>query len=332
MTQLSRYRAVKKVSFVNASINSLLAIFKIIIGVIGNSHALVADGIHSFSDLLSDALVLLAAKMGSQNPDEEHPYGHHRIETIGAVIISVILLVVAGSIVYETMVHLIEPSTLAIPTYPVLIVAFVSVAANEWLYRYTLKVGNKINSNLLITNAWHNRGDALVSIIVLVTAAGAMLGIKHLDAIGAIIIALLIAKMGIKMIWSSISELIDAGADQETVEKIKHAITSVPGVVSIHQLRTRLHAGNIFIDVHIIVDPCISVSEGHYISDQVYSKLSKKIEHVADITVHIDPEDDETNMPSLPLPNRPSILEAYILIIRCRCVRRICYGVVYGSS
>ncbi|MCH9643714.1 MAG: cation diffusion facilitator family transporter [Gammaproteobacteria bacterium] len=302
-----RYKTTRNVSIVNALTNTLLAIFKVVIGSIGNSHALVADGIHSFSDVISDALVLVAAKIGGRHPDKRHPYGHQRIETIGAIIIAIILLFVGAGIIFDTIQHIISHETKPLKGIMVLIVAIVSIFTNEWLYHYTKKAGKKVNSNLLLTNAWHNRSDALVSVIVLISVIGTLLGIHYLDAAGALIIAILILKIAIKMVWTSLSELIDAGVDDDTLKKIRHVISGVAGVVSIHQLRTRLHGGNIFVDVHIMVEPKISVSEGHYISDQVLAHLMNDMQNISDITVHIDPEDDEKCLPNLRLPNREAL-------------------------
>ncbi len=302
-----RLSTLLSVSLISAVVNTLLALFKIDVGIIGYSQALIADGIHSLSDLLTDGLVVIAAHLGAQSPDKEHPYGHGRIETIGAIIISLILIFVALGITFDTLQHIIHRVHSTTPTFSVIIVAIVSVIANESLFRYTLIKDNKINSDLLRTNAWHNHSDALVSLIVLASVMGTRLGITYLDSIGALIIALLILHMGLKMIWKNIQELIDAAVDDETLEKITNIISTVPGVLSIHQLRTRSHGGNIFIDVHIQVSPNISVSEGHYISEQVHINLMKNISHIVDVTVHIDPENDTTSTPSVNLPSREDI-------------------------
>lgn len=307
MLKQARYKTVIRVTIVNASVNTLLALFKIIVGYFGYSQALIADGIHSLSDLITDALVLVTAKMSDQVPDKEHPYGHRRIETIGAIIISIILIGVAIGIAYDTIHHIIDKKHLIKPNIYVVIVAVVSILANEGLFRYTLYQGNKINSNLLRTNAWHNRSDVLVSFIVLVSVVGTMLGITYLDSIGALVIAVLILKIGLKLIWHGVKELIDTGVDEEMLHNITQAILRIPGTLAIHQLRTRLHGGSIFVDVHIQVSPNISVSEGHYISEQVHMYLVNNFKTISDVTVHIDPENDEIFMPSLNLPDREKI-------------------------
>ena len=303
----SRLSTLSIVSLVSGTVNTLLAIFKIVVGIIGNSQALVADGAHSFSDLLTDGLVVVTGHIGAQSPDKEHPYGHRRIETIGSIIISVVLIIVGFEIAFDTFQHLIHHIHLDTPTFSVIIVAIISIIANEGLFRYTLAKSNKIHSDLLRTNASHNRSDALVSLIVLISVIGARFGFSYFDSIGALIIALLILRMGIKMIWNNVKELIDTAVDDETLKLIVHTISAIPGVVSIHQLRTRYHGGNIFVDVHIQVTPDISVSEGHYISAQVHVALLKDVPRMADVTVHIDPENDVTSMPSVVLPSRKDI-------------------------
>lgn len=301
-----RLATLLNVSFISAVANALLALSKISVGIIGHSQALIADGIHSLSDLVTDSLVIIAGHLGAQSPDKEHPYGHGRIETIGAIIISLILIFFAMGIAFDTVQHIIHRIHHTTPKFSVIIVAVISVITNEGLFYYALKKGNRINSDLLRTNAWHNRSDALVSLIVLASVIGTRLGIAYLDSVGALVIALLILRMGIKMTWKNVRELIDTAVDDEILEKITNSISNVPGVLSIHQLRTRSHGGNIFIDVHIQVAPEISVSEGHYISEQVHVDLMK-ISYVSDVTVHIDPENDLTSMHSVNLPSREDL-------------------------
>lgn len=307
MKNLSRSKTILLVSIISATTNGLLSIFKIIIGKFGHSQALIADGVHSFSDLVSDGFVYVAARVSGREPDSAHPYGHQRIETIATIIIALMLLVIGASICYEGVSNLILHAHKKAPTYLVVVVAICSIIANEGLFHFSRTQGRRIKSNLLISNAWHNRTDAFVSILVLLSVIGSLSGLLWLDGVGAIIIALLIIKMGGKMIWDATNELIDTGVDQNMLMKIENTIQNVPGVKSLHQLRTRLHGGDIFIDCHIIVSPFISVSEGHYIGEQVHLALMNNIDNVTDVTMHIDPEDDEKNHPSLTLPSRQAI-------------------------
>src|SRR3990167_579856 len=307
MSPHDRYRVARRATIVNSSVNSLLALLKIILGFIGNSAALVADGIHSLSDLITDVIVLFAAKMGTQQPDKEHPYGHRRVETIATIIIALILASIAIGIAYETLSRIFTGAHAEKPSYFVLIVAGISILANEFLYHYTLYEGNKIHSDLLKSNEWHNRSDALVSMVVLIIVIGVTLGAPYLDAIGALIIAILILVMAIKMIWNGAKELIDTAVDENFNNAITQFILHVAGVDAIHQLRTRYHGDHVFVDVHIEVNPTISVSEAHYISEQVNIRLMKKFKRINDVTVHIDPENDAQFMLTKDLPDRKTI-------------------------
>lgn len=305
------YQVAKRVTLVNASTNSLLAILKIVIGGLGHSQALVADGIHSISDIITDALILLAAKFGSEAPDPEHPYGHRRIETLGALLVSLIIVGAGLGIAWDAIRTLWLHQASQVPSHWVSVVAIISVIANEGLYRYTLMQGKSVNSQLLITNAWHNRSDAFVSLIVVVSVIAAQFGLHNLDEVGAIIIAVFVLKMGFGMAFNGLKELIDTGVDAETLNTIERIIKDTPGVHALHMLRTRSLGGSIFADVHIIVSPTISVSEGHYISEKVHYRLHDGIKEISDVTVHIDPEDDEIKHPNTGLPCREVFLPAF---------------------
>lgn len=305
---MEKLKTTVTVTIVNTVISFLLALLKIIVGYVGYSQAIVADGVHSLFDVLTHLLVLMAAKIGDQDPDQEHPYGHHRIETLGVIVISAILMIVGVGIAYDTIQPMVTGEIAPKPSYLVLVIAGLSIVANEILYHYTLAAGNKINSDLLRTNAWHNRSDALISVIVFLSVLGDLLGAHYLDAIGALFIAVLILRMGGKMLFNGIKELIDTGVDPATLRVITERILNTAGVLAIHQLRTRSHGGNVFVDVHIQVNSSISVSEGHYISEQVRIHLMENFNTIQDVTVHIDPENDETAQPSEGLPSRQFIL------------------------
>ncbi|QHG92524.1 cation transporter [Coxiella endosymbiont of Amblyomma sculptum] len=302
-----RFTTLLSITFISALINTALALFKINVGVVGYSQASIADGIHAVSDLLFDGLIIVASRLGTQLPDKEHPYGHGRIETVGTIATSSFLIFVSLGFALNTIQRILHHVHPVVSTFPVVIVSVVSIIANEILFRYTLVKSNKINSDLLRTSAWHNRNDALISLLVLLSVIGTRLGIRHLDSIGSLIISFLILYVGIKIIWKKIQELIDTAVDDQTFRSITDTIEAVSGVLAIHRLRTRLHGSNIFIDVHIQVAPDISVSEGHYISDQVQINLINNISRISDVTVHIDPENDIASMPSVNLPNRENI-------------------------
>ncbi len=305
----ARYRDARKVTVVGAVVNIVLSLVKILAGWLGSSHALIADGIHSLSDLATDAVVLLAAKYGARDADEEHPYGHGRIETLATVVLGGVLILVAFGIGYDAIRRLFDPEKLPQPGMLALWAAIISVLAKEVLYHYTVAVAKKLRSNLLRANAWHHRSDAVSSIVVVAGVIGSMAGLTYLDGVASVLVAVMVAKIGWELGWHSVHELIDKGLEQKEVENIRAKIMEVDGVLAMHQLRTRRMGGSAFVDVHMLVNPTISVSEGHRIGQEVLSRLQHEVEEVVDVTVHIDPEDDETDAPCGHLPMRGAILE-----------------------
>lgn len=297
----------KRITLLGFAANLLLGITKTGFGLLANSQGLVADGIHSLSDLLTDSLVYVATHFGGQHPDPEHPYGHAKIETVATIIMGCILLIASFSLIYDAWWH-IRYAHIVIPHSYAIGIALVSVGINEWLYHATMRVAVNTRSELLKINALHHRSDAASSLIVIVGIIATLLGYIYLDAIAAVCVALLIAKMAISMILSSFHELIDTAVDPEMLKQIQQAIHEIAEVQEIHQLRTRLMGGKILVDVHVLVDSHLTVSEGHHISHQVHRSLRKKIPLISDVIVHIDPEDDETHAPNLHLPSRQQLL------------------------
>lgn len=306
-SQTARYREVRKVTLIGSVVDLLLGVGKILVGWMAHSQALVADGIHSLSDLVTDFMVIFAAKHAHREADEDHPYGHGRIETLMTVALGLALSLVAVGITWDAVRRLFEPDLLLQPGPWALVVTLLSILSKEVLYHYTMRLARKLRSNLLRANAWHSRSDAISSIVVLVGIAGTMAGLPYLDAIAAVAVALMIAKIAWDLSWHSLRELIDTALDAEEVEKIRAHIRQVSGVRRIHMLRTRKSGSDALVDVHIQVDPTLSVSEGHRIGEKVRDDLIAQIEDVADVTVHIDPEDDETCSPCDHLPLRDEI-------------------------
>ena len=303
-----RARETVKVTLIGSVIDLLLGVFKILFGITSQSQALIADGIHSLSDLATDGIVLYAAKHAHTEADEEHPYGHGRFETVATVALGIALLAVAIGIGIDATFRLFNPEKLLNPGMGALIVAAISIVSKEAIYHYTMHVARKFKSNMLRANAWHSRSDAISSVVVLVGVAGSMAGLWYLDAIAAIGVALMIAKIAWDLAWHSIRELVDTALEAERVEAIRQTILDVDGVVSLHVLRTRRMAGEALVDVHIQVAPHISVSEGHYVSETVRARVIKEIEEVADVMVHIDPENDEVTPPNTGLPLRHKLM------------------------
>ena len=304
-----RYRETKKVTLVGAAINLFLSFIKIVFGYISQSQSLIADGIHSLSDLISDGLVLIAAKQSHREADDEHPYGHGRFETVVTVALGLLLIAVAGGIALDAVRRILEPDSLMVPGMLALAVAAISIGANEFLYRYTLHVGEKYNSNMLRANAWHHRSDAISSVIVLVGVGGTMLGFHSLDAIAAIGVAAMIIKIGWDLCVQSVRELVDTALEPETIEAINTSIMDVDGVRELHSLRTRRMGSDGLVDVHVIVNPKLSVSEGHFIGEKVREKLIEQIDDVSDVMVHVDAEDDEMQDATENLPQRHEIVK-----------------------
>jgi len=299
-----------RVTFVGLWVNAFLTVIKIGVGIIGQSAALIADGIHSLSDLASDLLVLIAIKLGAREADYEHPYGHKRFETLATVILGLGLMAIALGIAWDVGEKILAPETLLTPSFQTLGIAFISILANEWLYQYTKRIGKQTRSKLLIANAWHHRSDALSSVVVLLGIAAVLLGYPLADAIAAMIVALMVGKIGLKLVLESIKELVDTALSEELVQDIRREIKMTHGVVSIHLLRTRQMGEDAYIDAHIVVDSRISVSEGHMIGDKVRENLIQKFDDIVDVLVHIDPEDDEFKDKSRDTLSRKTLTES----------------------
>ncbi len=307
-THPARFSAARKSTWVSIIINLLLTFLQVVAGYLGRSQSLMADGMHSLSDLLSDILVLFANRHGNRHADAEHPYGHARIETAATLILGVamaalgiILLVTAGMrLQHPELIREVHPFTLWI--------AFIALAAKEGMFRYMLAVAKRVRSQMLVANAWHARSDAASSLVVIVGISGNLLGYTFLDLIAAAVVGVMIARMGAKFALEAMSELIDTGLASEEVDSIRATLLSVPGVSGMHELRTRKMADHALVDAHILVDPKISVSEGHYIAETARQAVLRD-HHVLDVMVHIDPEDDSKTRPNTQLPSRAALLE-----------------------
>ena len=308
ITPQQRKQETNRITLWGVAVNLVLAVIKIAGGLIGQSQALLADGIHSLSDLASDAMVLLAVKHAGEDADEDHPYGHARYETLATVALGILLIAVAGGIAYDAILRLEHPDEIAVPALFTLIIAAISIVSNEGLYHATRAVAQKVRSPLLEANAWHHRSDAVSSIVVLIGIGATYIGYPVLDSVAAILVALMIAKIGLDLSRQSIQELVDTALEPEMVEHIKQTILDIDDVRQLHMLRTRRMGHNALVDVHIQVPPKLSVSEGHHITETVETRVKDKFEDINDVTVHIDPEDDETSASCKHLPLRSELL------------------------
>ena len=306
-----RGRETRKVALVSGLVNFFLSIIQIVVGLIANSAALVADGIHSISDLFSDVLVWFAARHAAQAPDADHPYGHGRFETAATLGLGLLLSLVALGIVWNGIERLLDTDR-PIPGEIALVVAAIGIAAKESLYWYTIMVARRLNSEMLRANAWHHRSDALSSVVVLIGVGGAVLGFSYMDALAAIVVGLMVLKIGWDLGWGALSELVDTALDEQQVAEVKQLIEAIDGVRSVHMLRTRRHGPDASADVHVQVAPRLSVSEGHMISQAVEDRLKQQVNSITDVTVHIDPEDDEDAPRCSGLPLRVEVEQALV--------------------
>lgn len=307
MPEESHAQAASKVTLIGALLDLVLGITKILTGIACQSHALVADGIHSLSDLVTDALVLIVTRYSHQKPDRQHPYGHARFETLATLLLGSSLIAVAGAMAWDSIQRLLSEQTLSVPEWPALLVAMISIAGKEWIYHYTMAVANRIQSELLKANAWHSRSDALSSVVVLIGVTGAMLGLEWLDQLSAILVAGMVAHIGWRLMMNSIRELVDTALPEAKLNNIHHQLIRTDGVTGVHQIRSRKMGPEVFLDLHIQVSPFISVSEGHHIAHQA-SQVLKTLPDIHDVTIHIDAEDDSQH-PTASLPSRMQVIQ-----------------------
>jgi len=279
----------RRVTIVGAVWNLLLAIGKIMAGIVGQSQALVVDGIHSLSDMVSDAVVLVAARWSAIEADHNHPYGHGRIETVATAIVGVLLLAVAIGFIVDAVLRLLDPERLNRPGAIVLWVAIASVAIKEILFLYTRRVARRSRSNLIMANAWHHRSDALSSIVVIAGVLGAMGGLLWLDAVAAILVAGTVAVMGGRFAFDSLVELVDTAVPPGDQQRLGRIIRSVDEVRDFRNLRTRLMGGQIVMDVCILLDPALSLAEADRVAARVRRSLLDESTEVFDAVVSVAP-------------------------------------------
>jgi cation diffusion facilitator family transporter len=334
LSNTERYQASKRVTWVSVWVNLLLTVAQVIIGFIGHSQALIADGFHTLSDLVTDFMVLFALKQGRKAADAEHPYGHARIETAVTLGLGGVLVAVGIGITVSAALKLLRAETFVIPSQITLWVAGFTLISKELLYRYLMVVANRYDSNMLRANAWHSRSDAISSLVVVVGIGGALFGFGYLDSIAALVVAAMVIKVGAELSWQSLRELVDTGLGPEQVARIRETILTVNGVKALHLLRTRHVGAQVLVDVHIIVDSAIAVSEGHQIGEQVRRKLIGEHDEVADVMVHIDIEDDVQGASTESLPLRDVLiarLEGYFKEIeQARAIEKITLHYVEG--
>ncbi|HFD11144.1 MAG TPA: cation transporter [Crenotrichaceae bacterium] len=302
----------RKATLIAALVNLVLAIGKTTCGIFAHSEALVADGIHSLSDLLTDIITVIAIKIAAKEADSDHPYGHARFETLATVTLGMILMTAGAGILVSAVDRLQHPEFLIVPGLLAVVMTVLSIVANEWLYHYTTSIAKRTRSQLMKANAWHHRSDSISSIIVLAGLIAAIAGFGYADAIAASIVAVMVAKIGYELIVSSILELVDTALPKKLVDELRNVILDTDGVAGLHRLRTRRMGPTALADVHIMVSPRITVSEGHLIADNVRNRLRDEVEELSEVLVHVDPEDDdvvELSGHCQSLPQRSTIID-----------------------
>jgi cation diffusion facilitator family transporter len=297
MNIVSDQRNIRNVTYAGAAANAGLAILKCLVGLLTGSMALFADGIHSMSDLATDAVVLLGVHIGAKEPDHEHPYGHGRIETFAAAIVAFVLIG-AGALMIQrasaAIVRLREAGTAfqALPT-SVLLVALLSVLAKEVLYRVTRRIAVATSSSALYANAWHHRSDALSSVAVVVGFVASRFGYVYGDEVATVAVGIMIVLVAFKIIDGCLNEFAERSVDKGTVEQIKQILSTHDRVRQWHKLRTRSVGREIFMDVHILVNPDISITAAHKIAESLEEALHAGLSRPANIMVHIEPDEPD---------------------------------------
>lgn len=285
----TRYEEADKVTIQSILWNIFLTIIKIFAGIFGKSSAMISDGLHSASDIISSVGVLIGNKIAKTPNDKEHNYGHEKAETLVSFLLSILLIIVSLKIGWGALQSLFNLDSVQVPTALPLIVSIISIGIKEYQYRITIRIANKINSPSLKADAWHHRSDALSSIAAFIGIGGAMLGFKALDPIASIVVALFVAKVGFDILKDSTNELMDYSIDDEQEEQIRKIAEKIDGVINLGELRTRKHGAMAYVDLTICVNKDLTVLEGHEIAHKIEKYIINEMKFVKGITVHVEP-------------------------------------------
>ena len=286
---IEKHTAAKKSTLVSVFVNLCLGTFQIVTGFFSGSQGLIADGIHSFSDLVSDIVVLIANKHSSKDPDEDHHYGHYRYETAATAFIGLSLIGVGILMIWHAGYKIAYSDEIVEIKIIALWVALGALVIKELLFRYMLHVGEQVKSAMLIANSWHARSDAASSFVVAIGIVGALFGYGVFDIIAALVVGLMIVKMGWDFSWDALHDLMDRSVGLEEDKKITNIILETKGVKGIHDLKTRKMGDMILVDVHIEVDANISVREGHDIAVAARLAVMTSMPAVLNVMSHVDP-------------------------------------------
>ncbi|BBU28884.1 cation efflux protein [Burkholderia sp. THE68] len=287
----------RRTTWTSIALNSVLATAQLVVGIVAHSQALIADGIHSIADIVSDFIVLIANRHAGAAPDVDHNYGHSRYETVASLFLGGLLIAVGVGMLWRAGTRIVDLQNIPQVKAGALAVAIIVLVSKEALFRYMLRAAERVRSAMLVANAWHARSDAASSLVVALGIIGSLAGFRILDPIAAALVGFLIGKMGWTFAWDALQDLSDRALDQATTEDLRNILLNTPGVREVHELRTRKMGDLAIVDAHILVDPLISVSEGHYIAESARANVLAD-QRVIDALIHVDPESDALN----PLP------------------------------
>ena len=280
---------VKRLTYLGMVINVFLMVIKFGGGIFFGSISLIADAFHTFSDFSTDILILWGVIIGARPADSSHPFGHGKFETLSGTLLSIILIVVGTGIAVESG-RMVMSAKFMAPGLPVLFVAFISVITKEFLYQQTIKSAKRLDSMALYANAWHHRSDALSSIAVIVGVSSSMLGFLPGDSIAGLFVGLMIVIIGIKFLIKAGKELMEGSVEEDVLQSIKMILDEHPDVKSWHKLRTRKVGRELFVDVHILVKPELSVKKGHQIAEEVESTVKNAFKKPVNVLTHVEPD------------------------------------------
>ncbi|MBR8291961.1 cation diffusion facilitator family transporter [Burkholderia cenocepacia] len=320
-----KHAVARKSTLVSIVLNVVLATFQIVVGVIAHSQALIADGVHSISDLISDFVVLVANRHSGASPDADHNYGHSRYETVASLFLGAILIAVGIGMLWRAGDRLVNLENIPAVHFSALIVALTVLVSKEALFRYMLREARRVRSAMLVANAWHARSDAASSLVVAIGIVGSLAGVRLLDPIAAAIVGFMVARMGWTFGYDALQDLSDRALDTADTAEIRALLAATPGVRDVHDLRTRKMGDA------ALVDPKISVSEGHYIAETARARVLSD-PRVLDALIHVDPENDAARRPALALPPRGELAARLEAALAQRGLRAAAINLHYLST
>jgi cation diffusion facilitator family transporter len=284
----SRQDAARRSTLVSVVVNIGLTISQISTGILAGSAGLIADGVHSLSDLVADFVVLFANHHSQKAPDDDHHYGHQRYENAASLTLGLLLLAVGVGMLWSAFLKIEQPGSVQQVKSVAILVALAALLAKELLFRYMLNVAKKVRSSMLVANAWHARSDAAASLVVAIGITGSLMGYPILDPLAAMIVGFMITKMGWGFAWDALHDLMDRAVDDETVQAIRVTLTETPGVLGWHDLKTRKAGDMILVDVHLEIDADITVEQGHDIALDARRRVMER-HAVLNLMTHVDP-------------------------------------------